>query len=224
MATPARILDVAPYRDDEEVVAAETLARTVADEARELDVVDEASNATALEMLTAVRTTVKRIDALKKRWLDPINKQVKLIRADFDAMAAPAKEADAVLTRKTSAYRMKVAEAARKEQARLNALAARRQERAALRAEERGEDPPPVIPIVPKVEAPAKTVATDSGAKVTYRKQTHFEIVDAAQVPREYLSVDEKKVGAAVRAGIATPENPIPGVRIWITEEPVVRG
>lgn len=223
MATPAPVLEVATYRHDEEVEAAASLARTVADEARELEVVDEASNTTALQMLTAVRTTVKRIEALKKRWLDPLNAQVKLIRGDFDAMKAPAQEADQILSRKTSAYRAKVAEAARKEQARLNALAARRQERAAARAEERGEDAPPIIPLVPKVEVPAKTVATEGGAKVTYRKQTHFEIVDAAAVPRAYLSVDEKKVGAAVRAGIATPDNPIPGIRIWITEEPVVR-
>ncbi len=222
MAATASALELAP-RQDEEVLAVETQARTIADEAHDLQIVDEQANATALEMLSTVRSTVKRIEALKKRWLEPLNKQVKLIRADFDAIAAPAKEADAILSRKTSAYRAKVAEAARKEQARLNALAAKRQERAAVRAEERGEDPPPIIPLVPKVETPAKTVATGSGAKVTYRKQTHFEILDAAAVPREYLSVDEKKVGAAVRAGIATPENPIPGIRIWITEEPVVR-
>jgi|GEM_PF-1885597 len=223
MATPSEKLEVTPYRNDEEVQEVETKARTIADEARELQVVDEASNATALEMLTAARGYVKKIDRLKKRWLDPLNKQVKLIRGDFDAMKSPAQEADQILSRKTSDYRARVKEAQRKEQARLNKLAERRQERAAKRAEERGEDAPPVIPLAPKVEAPAKTVETESGAKVTYRKRTHFEVIDAAQIPREYLSIDEKKIGAAVRAGIATPENPIPGVRIWVTEEPVVR-
>jgi hypothetical protein len=141
MAATASALELAP-RQDEEVLAVETQARTIADEAHDLQIVDEQANATALEMLSTVRSTVKRIEALKKRWLEPLNKQVKLIRADFDAIAAPAKEADAILSRKTSAYRAKVAEAARKEQARLNALAAKRQERAAARAEERGEDPP----------------------------------------------------------------------------------
>ena len=213
---------VAPYMADQDVLAAKQEVRTIADEARELEIVDEASNAQALNMMAACRKAGKRMDALKKRWLDPLNSQLKLIRSDFDTMAAPAKEADRILTQKTGAYRMKVAEAARKEQARLNALAARRQEKAAARAEERGEDAPPVIPLVPTVAAPAKTVATDEG-KVTYRKTPHFEIVDASAVPREYLSVDEKKIGAAVRSGIATPDAPIPGVRIWITEEPVVR-
>lgn len=221
MATQA--LELVAYRQDEEVQSAQLAVRTVADEARELQIIDEASNALALELLAQVRRAGKHIDALKKRWLDPLNAQIKLIRSDFDAMAAPAKEADAIIARKTSEYRMKVQEAARKEQERLRLLAERRQERAAEKAAERGTDPPPVMPIVPTVAAPAKTVATDSGARVTYRKQTHFEVTDPAAVPREYLSVDERKIGAAVRAGIVGPDNPLPGVRIWVTEEPVVR-
>ncbi len=223
MASPATLTDIAPYRNDAEVVEAESAVRTVADEARELEITDEATNALALDLLSQVRKAVKRVEALKKRWLDPLNAQIKLIRSDFDAIAAPAREADEILSRKTSAYRLKVAEAARKEQERLRLLAEKRQERAAARAEERGLEPPPVMPIAPTVAAPAKTVATDSGGKVTYRRTTHFEVVDATQVPHEYWTLDQKKIGAAVRAGIASPENPIPGVRIWITEEPVVR-
>lgn len=219
----SQTLAVATYQDDQEVIKAQAAARTIADDARELEIVDEATNSTALSLLSQARKHVRKIDALKKRWLDPLNAQVKLIRGDFDAMAAPAKEADQILARKTSEYRMKVAEAARKEQERLRRLAEKRQAAAAARAEAKGLEAPPVVPIVPTVAAPAKTVATDCGAKITYRKQGHFEILDPAAVPREYLSVDEKKVGAAVRAGIATPDNPIPGIRIWITEEATVR-
>jgi hypothetical protein len=223
MATPATVTEITPYRNDAEVQAAESAARTIADEARDLTISDEATNAVALDMLSQVTKTRKRIEALKKRWLEPLNTQVKLIRDDFAAMAAPAGEAEQILRQKTSDYRLKVAEAARKEQERLRLLAEKRQERAAAKAAERGVEPPPVMPIAPTVAPPAKTVATESGAKVTYRKTTHFEVVDAAQVPREYWTLDEKKIGAAVRAGIAGPDNPIPGVRIWITEEPVVR-
>jgi hypothetical protein len=223
MATTAQTLDIAPYRNDEEVQAAESQVRTIADAARELQITDEETNAQALDLLSQARKGVKRIDALKKRWLDPLNKQVKLIRADFDALAAPAKEADGILATKTSAYRIKVNEAARKEQERLRLLAEKRQERAAQRAEEKGVEPPPVIPIAPTVAPPAKSVQTEGGARITYRKQTHFEVTDPAQVPDAYKTIDEKKIGAAVRAGIASAENPIPGVRIWTTEEAVVR-
>jgi hypothetical protein len=214
--------EVVAYREDPEVVEVQTQARTIADEARDLAIVDEASNAQALTMLSQARKYSKNIDALKKRWLDPLNAQIKVIRGDFEAMAAPAKEADQILSRKTSEYRAKVQEAARKEQERLRLLAERRQEKAAAKAEAKGLEPPAVIPLVPTVAAPAKTMQTEAGS-VTFRKQTHFEVVDASQVPREYWTLDEKKIGAAVRAGIATPDNPIPGVRIWTTEEPTVR-
>lgn len=223
MATNAQVIDIAPYRNDADVQAAETQARTIADEARELVIVDEVTNAVALDMLSQVTKARKRIEALKKRWLDPLNQQVRLIRADFEAMASPAGEAEAILRTKTSVYRVKVSEAARKEQERLRLLAEKRQERAAEKAEAKGLEAPPVIPIVPTVAPPAKTVATDSGAKVTYRRTTHFEVLDESLVPIEYFTLDERKIGAAVRAGIASPDKPIPGVRIWITEEPVVR-
>jgi hypothetical protein len=38
-----------------------------------------------------------------------------------------------------------------------------------------------------------------------------FEVSDEASIPREYLSVDEKKIKEAVKAGIRE----IPGVKIW---------
>jgi hypothetical protein len=221
--TPTATLAPAPYTQDVEVLEAETEARTVADEARELAIVDEPTNNRALTLLSDCRKSVRRIEELKRRWLDPLNDQIKLIRGDFEAMAAPAKEADQILARKTSDYRMKVAEAARKEQERLRLLAEKRYERAAEKAEERGVEPPPMMPIVPTVAAPAKTVAVDAETKITYRKQTHFEVVDAAQIPRDYLKPDEVKIGAVVRAGVFTADNPMPGVRIWTTEEATVR-
>lgn len=216
-------LALAPYQDDPEVVEVVSQARTIADEARELTIVDEPTNNRALTMLATARKYTKSIDALKKRWLDPLNDQIKLIRGDFDQMAAPAKEADQILARKTADYRFKVAEAARKEQERLRLLAEKRQERAEARAAERGVEPPPVQPLIPTVAPPAKTVATDGGAKVTFRKQFHFEITDAGKVPREWCCPDEKKIGQAVRAEILTAENAPAGIRIWSTEEPTVR-
>lgn len=221
MATTA--LDIAPYRADAEVQEAETAVRTIADAARELQITDEATNAVALDLLSQARKGGKRIDALKRRWLDPLNAQLKLIRADFDTLAAPAREADQILSAKTSRYRQQALEAARKEEARLRALAEKRQERAAQKAEARGEEPPAAQPIVPTVAPPAKSVETQAGAKVTYRKVIRGEVVDAAAIPREWCCPDEKKLGAAARAGIITPESCPAGYRITITEEPVVR-
>jgi hypothetical protein len=210
--------ELAPYRGDAEVAEAITVVRTIADEAADLVIVDETSNTRALDMLSSARKAVKRIDGLKARWLDPLNAQIKLIRADFEAMAAPAREADAILSTKTGEYRRRLAEAAREQQERLARVSAVR-EAQARRAAEQGYDVAPLPFLAPTLSAPAKSVETDAGSKVTFRKVVHFEIVDEAAVPAEYWTLDERKVGAAVRAGVS----PIAGVRIWTTEEPVVR-
>lgn len=215
-------MELTPYANDQEVLDIRSEALTVADHARALIVCDEESNGQALDMLAQCRKAGKRIDGLAKRWLDPLSDQIKLIRADFALMAAPAKEADQILGRKTGEYRMHVQEAARKEQQRLRLLAEKRQAAAAAKAEARGVEPPPVMPIIPTIAPPAKSVATESGT-VTYRKQVHCEIVDAAAVPREWCLPDEKRIGAAARAGVFTPDNAPAGVRVWVTEEATVR-
>lgn len=188
-----------------------------------LDVVDDPSNDFALSLLADLRAAVKQIEMHKQRYTKPLNDHLKMIRGDFDRMAAPAIEASGILSKKIGVYRAKLDEAARKEQERLRLQAERKQERAAERAEAKGLEPPIPQPIVPKVAPPAKTVTTTSGAKVTFRSVPKFEIVDEALVPREYLKVDEVKIGAAVRSKLATEANPIPGVRIWVDQEPVTR-
>lgn len=218
--TPTTAL--APYREDQEVIDAQSRAQTVADAARALDVKDEASNAQALEMLATCRKATKRFEELKKRWLDPLNAQIKQIRADMDEMAAPAKEADGILAQKVSVYRAKAQEAARKEQERLRLLQEKRQAAAAAKAEAKGLEAPPVMPIVPTVAAPAKTV--DAGdSRVTFVDQYHFEITDANAVPKEWCCPDEKRIGIAVRGQILTADNAPAGIRIWKTSEPRVR-
>lgn len=209
---------IAPYRSDGDFVAADMTVRTIADEAAALTITDEATNAHALDLLSQARKGVKRLEALRARWLDPLNNQLKVIRADFDEAMAPAKRADNILAAKTSAYRAQVAAAARAEEDRLRALAAARQERAVERAEAKGVEPPPPPPFVPTIPEPPKSVATAAGSKVTFRRQVHFEIEDATLVPRPFWDVNESRVRAAAAAGL-----PIPGVRIWWTEEPVVR-
>lgn len=210
--------DLAPYRQDIEVQHARADLGSIAEQAAALAIVDGASNMLALDMLNGVRKAAKRIEGLRARWLDPLNAQIKLIRADFDAMLSPAREADLILADKIARYRHQLALAAQAEQDRLRALADKRQERAEARAAERGLEPPPP-PFMPLVPAPAKTVVTESGSKITYRKTLHFEVVDESLVPREFWVIDQAKLGAVVRSGLS----PIPGVRIWETEEPVVR-
>ncbi len=70
--------------------------------------------------------------------------------------------------------------------------------------------------IVPPVILP-KTTTPDG---ISYREVWKFEIVDRNSVPREYLEVDEKKVGGVVRA--LKGETRIDGIRVY--SEQVVAG
>jgi hypothetical protein len=213
-------LALATYQDDQEVLEAQTLARTIADDAHELVVTDPASEAVANELFGRIRTTSKRIVALKTRWLQPFKDQVKLMEADFKEMGRPAAEAEPIVTAKLQAYRREVAEAARKEQQRLRLLAEKRQAAAAAKAEVRGVEPPPVMPIAPTVAPPAKSVKADDGSRTTYVTEYHVEIIDEAAVPREWCCPDAKKLGAAARAQIITPDNCPAGVRVIAEEKP----
>lgn len=72
--------------------------------------------------------------------------------------------------------------------------------------------PIPVAPVViPRAEAPVG---------VQLRDAWRYEVVDANLVPREYLTIDDKKIGGVVRA--LKSETNIPGVRIYC--EKVVAG
>jgi hypothetical protein len=195
--TPADALAV--YYANPDVKEASTAAITIAEWAEDFEIEDEMTNSIALDGLSRARKTVKSFDGLRKRWLDPLNAQIKVMNGDFANMVAPAKKADEILTAKTAAYRRLLAAA----------------KVAAL------EDPMAALMLSPEPEIAqtSKTVTTEAGSKVTFRTTPHYEIENEALVPKMYWSIDEKKIGAAVRAGIS----PIKGVKIWTTEEPVVR-
>jgi hypothetical protein len=203
-------------------VQAQQQAAAVVVAARALQIVDEATNAQGLEMLAQARKQTKTIDALRRKFVDPLNKHIKDINAFFKEGAAPLEEADRILTKKTRDWRAKVDEANRAAEAKLKAQAEAQHARDVAKAEAKGQEPPPCMPIVPTVAPPAKTVATETGT-VTFVERWSFEITDAALVPRELCCPDEKKIGQMVRAKAWQPDAAPAGVRITVSQEPTVR-
>lgn len=61
------------------------------------------------------------------------------------------------------------------------------------------------------VEPPKKTTRTVNGARATFKQRWTFEIVDPVNVPREYLTVNEKAIREAINEGVRE----IHGVRIF---------
>lgn len=102
-------------------------------------------------------------------------------------------ETDASNTGEAEAEALAAADAARKA---AEDLAAKRDERPTFELAER--------------EEAVTTVQTASGS-ATRRKVWTGEVVDESQVPRQYMTVDQKKINAAVKAG----EREIPGVKIY---------
>jgi hypothetical protein len=218
MATLSTSVEVLPIESDERFQTLAGDALELFARAHEIEIVDDASDLEAKQFLVQVTTARKRWDELRHWFVDPQNAHIKAINNLFKAQASPVDEAESVLRGKVGVYFHTRQEAARKEQERLRKLAEARNARQAVRAEERGEEPPALIFPLPTVATPEKTTHTESGS-VTVRKVWRFRVVDPTQVPDEYKVVDERKIGAVVKAGIRN----IAGVEIFEIEEVAVR-
>lgn len=73
------------------------------------------------------------------------------------------------------------------------------------------DQPPPVV-----VMPPVPTVAAPKMAGISTRKIWKFDVTDPAAVPREYLVIDDAKLGAMARATKGTVA--VPGVRFYEEE------
>lgn len=127
----------------------------------------------------------KRIDDERAEAVAAAKKAADEARAASEALANEDSEA-------AEAEALAAADAARQA---AEALAAKREEKPAFELAER--------------EEAVTTVQTGRGS-ATRKKRWVAEVVDEAQVPREYMAVDQVKLNAAVRAGVRE----IPGVKI----------
>lgn len=143
------------------------------------------------------------IEKARKGEKDQILKDGRTIDDFFGKLAKPVKDAADVIVGKINDWQRKKLEAER----RARAEQERKEQEAALVF---GDEPPP--PSAPVVAKEAARVITSSGrvAAVASTVWRH-EVTDAAQVPRQYLMVDD----AAVKAAIAGGAREIPGVRIY---------
>lgn len=131
-----------------------------------------------------------------------------------------AKEATEALQKKLIAEaeeknRLAREEAARKaeEEARLRKASEAEIEAAKRKAEEeakKNEIQAPTV-LAPTIPAAETKVRTDEGTLAFTKKPWIFEILDPAQVPREYCTPDSKKIREAVRMGVRE----MAGVRIY---------
>jgi hypothetical protein len=177
-------------------------------EAGELIVRDDQTLTTAGEMASQAKKLNKAIEDVRKVLVDAPNNYVKAINNLAKGLQTPLTDAETGLKRKIGTYQAQV-ELARRE-AELKAQEAARKLQAEIDAEAKAkgvEAPKVELPVIPT----APSVIRTAEGSASIRKVWKFQVEDAAQVPREYLIVNE----SAIRRAVANGVRQIPGVNIF---------
>jgi len=177
----------------------------------------DADMATAAQAVVKLHLFNKKAEELRKEKTAPLNAQVKWWNDQFKILTDPIGQLERTINSKVFAYRQLVEEARRKEQARQDALAAKRMER----AEAKGITPAIPEIVAPIVAGPEKRIETDM-AKVSFTENWTFQITDETLIPREYLMVDESKIRKVVKALKA--DTKIAGIKVFDQGGVSIRG
>ena len=177
----------------------------------------DADMAVAAQAVVKLHLFNKKAEELRKEKTAPLNAQVKWWNDQFRILTDPIGQLERGINSKVFAYRQIVEAARRKEQARQDALAAKRMER----AEAKGITSPIPEVIAPIVAGPEKSLTTDMG-KASFTEKWNFQITDESLLPREYLMANEVKIRAVVKALKA--DTKIPGVRVFDEGGVSIRG
>lgn len=173
-----------------------------------LTVKDAASNQLAASLLVDLKRAEKQVKEAKDFLVGPLKKHVKDIEARFKPTLEALANADMALRSKVITYRQQ--EEAKVEKARQEALTK------ALAAQEKGQHAKATALATEAVAltGPAKQTMAEDGA-LQAKKRWTFEVTDFKLVPREYLTVDDREVNTAIRAGVRD----VPGLRIFQKDE-----
>lgn len=186
----------------------------------------------AVETGKQIKEYQKKIEALRKELVGPFNEQVKEINDYAKKISAPLNDVEAhlkielstfaAIQEKKRAEEMRKIEAAR-EVERLKIEAERKEalEKMQAEAKETGKEIQPLETLVlnAKKESEFRDVnkylraqekAIEATAMKGVKRNWKAEVLDETKIPREFLSVDMKKINEAVRLGVRE----IAGVKI----------
>jgi len=207
---------------------ADALTKTV----EAINVVDDATDVQAKELITQIAQAKKRLKASLSFLVDDHKAAIKKVTVPFKLKADNLDAARKTLDGKVIEYDNQKRIAAEKEQKRLDALEAKREERRLAKIEKEAEKTGKTLEEVeaeqpidfrpqPLIDAPEKTVKTESGSTTIIRKLVG-EVTNEALVPAQYRKsiVDQAKIDAAVANGTTN----IAGVRIYEKAHTSARG
>jgi hypothetical protein len=201
-------------------------ALTLVDKARDLRITDDASYTAAVQLLGAIREGIRMVRAY---WEEPVKRARSAwmsLTERRDQMLDPLIVTESSTKHAVLAYKMEAEQRARAaEQAARAALEREARATQAALAEELREfghaDKAAEIASLPVSVPPVVMQSTPPVDGLSYREAWTFEVTDAAAVPREYLTIDDKKLAALARAMKADAR--VTGVRFYPEKVVVVK-
>lgn len=184
----------------------------------DIKIADATMYAAGGEKLKELSAAEKRIEDMRKSLKAPILAAGKAIDAFFNAPLDRIASARNSIKRSLLTYQQeeerkrREIEARAQEEARKAAEKLQKQADAAA-AKGKTEKAEALQQAAASVVAPIIAPTVQKLAGVSNRLTWHYEVTDSAQLPREWLMPDDKKLGAYVRA--MKGETNIPGLRVY---------
>lgn len=218
----AEVLNLAKLEKekDEKIVAIE---KDVAELVKGVDtvVIQTAEQQTeAIDILTKIKSRLKRIEDLRKFFVQPLNDTVKKYNNQFKLQTEPLEKAEKILKAGLLNYQNWKDEQDRIEAEKRRQEEAKRQAELAKEAEELGMPTPAPAPITAPEPEPETTVRASEG-KITYQTFWNFQVEDMDKLPKKFkdqliqLAIEKGLLDAIVRNAIKEGITEIPGVKIW---------
>jgi hypothetical protein len=174
------------------------------DEANAVAIKDAKTMSGAVEMLSIANKNLDRIKEEKEKVLKPLREAAKAEKARWKGMEDVLKVAVETLRSKIGTYQTEEDRKAKEKEEKLAARVAK----GSMKAET-------AIKKMDTVDRPEEKVATMAGS-ISFRTDKKLKITKEADIPREYLVVDEKKLLTALKAGIQVPGAEIEEVKVPI--------
>ncbi|MBW1779005.1 MAG: hypothetical protein JRJ54_15695, partial [Deltaproteobacteria bacterium] len=182
--------------------------------AKDAEIKTDADLAEVTEGAAAIKRLVKQIEDKRKEVIGPHDRFVRRVNAFVRGFRDKLTGIEKELKRKIGNYSYQQELKRREEEKRIKEALKKEQEALDAAADQAGVERV-VLPDVAPVPEKRTTARTESGTAST-RFELDFEVVEFDKVPRRYLTVNERAVKDAIKAGVRD----IPGVRIF--EKPVV--
>lgn len=200
----------------------ETKAVTILDEAKSTEITTQEQYDKSAEFLKSVKQLQKKI---KEHYADPIKKAYeahKAIKAAEQELLKPLDEAETIIKKKCGSFNRQQEEIRAEKERQLREEAKKKAEEEA--AKKNAENAfmaeildQPVAEIVPVI-VPEVVIEKPKNVSGTYYVESwKFKIIDENLIPREYLMIDESKIGKVVKAMKSLTN--IPGIETYSENE-----